>query len=248
MKLFCKLLSVSLCLLPALAEAALIQNGGFEDVVPFNPANQAFFTPGQAIGNAGGWVAVGNSGTDVVILTTSYSEPQFSVTQFNAHSGNQAIDLTGSYNQGPSAGIQQTVVTTAGLSYHLSFWLGTATPTFGTGQPSGYVDPATVNLKIDNGAAVSFTNTNRTDGFVNWSQFSYDFVAAGSSTLITFLNGTAGNSTGQVSTSGSWYTGLDDVDLTLNAATVPAPASLALILSALPGLAMVRVRRRNNAV
>src|SRR5262245_64698160 len=109
MKLLAKLLAVSICLVPAVADAGLIANGGFEDAVVFNPVNQAFFTPGQAIGNPGGWVAVGNSGTDVVVLASAYSEPQFSVTQFNSHSGSQAIDLTGSYNQGPSTGVKETV-------------------------------------------------------------------------------------------------------------------------------------------
>jgi len=248
MKLFSILLLAPLSLAPAAADAGLIVNGGFDDPISFNVVEQSFFSPGQAIGAAGGWVAVGNSGTDIVGLKTTYSEPQFSVTQFNAHTGNAAIDLTGSYNQGTSTGVKQTVATTTGLNYHLSFWLGTATPTFGTSAASGYHDPATVNLTINGIAASSFTNSNRTNGFVNWQQFSYDFVAAGSSTLITFLNGTAGNSTGVISTQGSWYAGLDDVNLDVSAVTVPAPASLGLVLTALPaGLGMVRVRRRNAA-
>ncbi|MFO1095107.1 MAG: VPLPA-CTERM sorting domain-containing protein [Planctomycetaceae bacterium] len=248
MKLFYKLLSVALCLLPAVADAGLIANGGFEDPVSFNSANQAFFTPGQSVGNPGGWVAVGNAGTNVVVLPTTYSEPTYSVTQFNAHSGNQAIDLTGGFNQGTSTGVKETVATTSGLSYHLTFWVGTATPTFGTDSASGYHDPATINLSINGSSVGSYTNSNRTNGFVNWAQFSYDFIASGSSTLVTFLNGTAGDATGQTSTSGSWYAGLDDVDLTLrSSAAVPAPASLVLALTGLPGLAMLRIRRRKSA-
>src|SRR5262249_38765310 len=110
------------------------------------------------------------------------------VSQFNAEDGLNSLDVTGIANQGSSAGVEQVVATVPGQEYQLIFYIGRVTPNSG---PSGvYPTPATVDVSIDGGARMHFTNSNVTNGVINWQQFSAMFAAAGSSTTIDFLNGT----------------------------------------------------------
>ncbi|MGO9107622.1 MAG: PEP-CTERM sorting domain-containing protein [Thermoguttaceae bacterium] len=206
-------------------QAGLISDGGFEDPV-LSPGAVSQFTPGQSIGGA--WTVLGNQGTNVNLVQTTYSEPLNNVTAFNAEEGLNSVDLTGTTNQGPSVGIEQSVATTAGQQYALSFFVGRVTPTSGPGGP--YSLPATVDLSINGGTSISFTNSNITDGMVNWMQLSDTFVATGSSTTIAFLNGEP---------AGDNFAGLDNVVLTPS----PEPTTLALLGSALLGLAVVYLRR-----
>jgi hypothetical protein len=200
-----------LCLYPGRAHADLIVNGGFEDPV-LNPAEIRLFTPGQLVGSAG-WTVLGDSGTNIYVIQTTYAEPWNNISGYNAQEGLNSVDLSGDNNQGPSAGIRQTVSTVQGQQYALSFYVGSATRTDG---PGGGFGPATADLSIDGGARISFTNSDSTSGFVNWKQFTYEFTAASNSTTIDFLNGTP------IGT--SVETGLDNVSLT----AVPEPSSLML--------------------
>lgn len=210
--------------------ADLIQNGGFEQPPVPGTYPQLLDVPGGS-GLITGWTTLGN---DVLLIGNSYSEPGNGVT-FNAQSGNQSLDITGVGNTGPTDGITQTVNgTTAGQAYTLTFWVGKATSNLTS--DTIYVGPASVGLKIDGGAVMTFTNSNSTPGAVNWQQFSIQFVATGSSTAITFLNETP---------VGTNYAGLDGV--TLNA--VPEPGPLTLCAAGLPlflGISWFRNRRASR--
>lgn len=230
---------------PTTAWAEMIVDGGFENPVLASGGVQAY-TPGQSFGGPGGWLSLGNPGTSVGILQTSVSEPGNGMTAFNAHAGFNSFDLTGPYNQGPSLGISETVATVAGQGYLLTFYVGTATPTFGTSLASFYHDPGTVDLSIDGGSRLHFTNTSRTNGFVNWKQFSYEFIASSSTTTISFFNGTAPinnnvNSTG-IGSNGSNYVGLDDVSLN----SVPVPSSLTMVAGFVATITVAGVIRRRG--
>jgi hypothetical protein len=199
--------------------ANLVVNGGFETPVLAGGVSQ-LFTPGQAIG---AWTVIGNAGTNVTITQNAYSESFNNVSQFNAEEGLNSLDITGASNQGSSAGVEQLVATIAGQQYQLSLWVGRVTP---TGGPGGvYATPATVDLSINGGARGHFTNSNITNGMINWQQFSTTFTAIGSSTTIDFLNGTTDNN----------EAGLDNVAL----ATVPEPCSAVLAAFGVIGLAAV---------
>lgn len=220
---------IALLTLGAPAKADLLINGGFETPV-LSSGSFITYTPGQVVGS--GWTAVGAA---VTLLQTAYGEPANGIPQFNAQEGLNSLDLTGPFNTGPSAGVQQTVATVAGEQYTLSFYVGRATPASGPGN--FYPTPATVDLSIDGGPRQSFTNSQITLGALNWRQFTTTFTAAGSSTTITFLNGTpAGNN----------EAGLDNVVLVRTA--VPEPASLALTgLGALGLIGFGRRRARAKA-
>jgi hypothetical protein len=212
---------LALAALSALATQAqaqnLISNGGFETPVTVGGSSSTLASGSTTIT---GWQVVG---PNILLLNTGYTEPNVS---FAAHSGLNSVDLTGAGNVGPTAGITQTVATTIGQAYLLSFWLGNAD---GSGN-SSYLLPSALNLSINGGAAQAFSNSDTTTFTLNWKQFSTGFVATGTSTTLGFLNATGATDS---------EAGLDDVVLV----AVPEPATAALALAGLAGVWM-RVRRR----
>jgi hypothetical protein len=212
---------LALAALSALATQAqaqnLISNGGFETPVTVGGSSTTLASGSTTIT---GWQVVG---PNILLLNTGYTEPNVS---FAAHSGLNSVDLTGAGNVGPTAGITQTVATTIGQAYLLSFWLGNAD---GSGN-SSYLLPSALNLSINGGAAQAFSNSDTTTFTLNWKQFSTGFVATGTSTTLGFLNATGATDS---------EAGLDDVVLV----AVPEPATAALALAGLAGVWM-RVRRR----
>lgn len=218
--------TASALMLSSLSASAQVVNPGFELPV-ITPGGLGIYNGG---GNAGGWDVVG---TQVMLVSNTYTEPN-GVTNgtllFNAHSGLASMDLTGAGNNGTTAGVQQSIATMIGQNYTLSFWVGRATGNTFYGVAS------TVDLSIDGGSRVSFTNSNTTADQINWQQFSYGFTASAASTQITFFNGTA--------SSGNNYVGLDDVTLTTSAVVTPEPASVVLLGAGLAGIAGFASRRQ----
>ena len=205
------------CTTTNVCAANIILNGSFEDPV---------LTPGEALdvngpGNGGtgagipDWTVVGNQ---INVIQTLYSEPNNGMVQFNAQDGHNALDLTGSFNSGPTDGIMQTAATTPGHMYDLSFYVGRAQSNNGASQ---YQDPSSVGVSINGGSQISFTNSNGApSGFIGWEQFTESFTATTSSTTIAFYNDTPLN---------TYYAGLDNVVLTDAGAATPEPAGLALL-------------------
>jgi hypothetical protein len=208
---------------PALAAANLIVNGGFE-APPQNDGSFQLFGAGAT--NLTGWEVLGPARNSVAILDTAYHEA--GVT-FNAFGGDQALDITGGENTGPTAGIRQTVNTRAGQRYLLSFWVGNA-----DGR-SDYAGTSTIFLGINDHLPTRFENADITAHGVNWKLFSTSFSATSQHTDIVFNNGTAARNDG----AGDNYAGLDNVRLT----AVPEPATWAMMIAGF-GLAGATLRRR----
>src|SRR5579863_3065181 len=100
---------------PASATTNLIKNGSFEmPVVPVGGFKE--FSTGQSFT---GWQVVGARGS-VAIVSGNY---QGGGITFNAETGAQWIDLTGDESN-MAAGVSQSVATTSGTEYHLTFWVG----------------------------------------------------------------------------------------------------------------------------
>ena len=219
-QLRCGALLVVLTCPAAAAHANLIVDGGFE--VPF-------LLPGAAVGVSGGgsigaWSVVG---AGVAHIETSYGEPGNGITAFNSQEGLNSLDLTGLGNEGPTSGVEQGVATTVGQTYRLSFFVGRA-----GGNAPFYVTPATVDLSIDGGPRLGFTNSGLTPGFNNWQEFTIFFDAALPTTTLTFYNGTPGPTA---------EAGLDDVVLE-PAAAVPEPATATLLCAGVTALIALRFR------
>jgi hypothetical protein len=169
------------------------------------------------------------------------AENEFWVTSPNSYNlsaapGNGSsyfVDLTGQANNKPYGGLEQTIATTAGVTYTLSFDLGASTEWNGSGLSAAA-------LTASAGATskpFSFAPT----AWNQWQAESLTFTATGSSTTIEFLAN---------STYTSEYVGLDNVSVTQNVTTVnstpeidPASAMSALTLL-LGSAAILRGRRR----
>ncbi|HZZ21718.1 MAG TPA: hypothetical protein VFE60_03675 [Roseiarcus sp.] len=140
------------------------------------------------------------------------------------------VDLTGTINTAPYDSVSQTIATTAGAHYTLTFDLGSA-------MQWGIQDGVTASAGSTSG---TFTSTNPGDSSNFWNSETLDFVATGASTLIT-LAGASGHS----------YIGVDNVAVVETAGGVPESSTWAMILLGFAGVAYLgyrRAREPNEAV
>jgi hypothetical protein len=183
--------------------AGLIVNGSFEDpAVPIGGYTN-FLAGSTAIT---GWTVVG---VDSSVVNTSFTQ---SGITFNAQEGQQWIDLAGVTSNDMSSGVSQSVATTVGREYELSFYVGSTTD-------HSLFFPSTVDLSIDGGSRVHYSNTDPPPTtMLDWKRFTVDFTATHSMTNLTFLNGDLRN---------NYVTALDNVQL-IGVASVPEPSSLVM--------------------
>ncbi len=196
-------------LLIANRASATIINGSFETpVVP----SSSFINYGGGSTAITGWTVVG---VETSVVNTTFTQ---SGITFQAQSGNQWADMAGVTSNSNSSGLRQIVATVPGQLYNLEFYVGSATG-------GGVFFPATVDLSIDGGARVSYFNPTGPSDALNWMHFSVPFTATSAATSLTFFNGSAAN---------NFISALDNV--TLEAAPVPEPSTLALLGTVTIGL------------
>lgn len=221
MKFVVTALAALIATAPATAAVNLVVNGDFEAAPAANGSYIQYFGGGSFPG----WSV---TGSDVIVIDESYSEQGL---VFNAQGGSQnAIDLTGAGNTGPADGIVQTIATAAGQKYRLIFFVGNASPT--GGNAGSYTQPSTVNLSINGGLPISYTNAVNVPFGIDYKQFSLDFTATGATTL-AFSNGTVGDN----------MLGLD----TVSVSAVPEPATWGLMIVGF-GMVGLAARRRKIIV
>jgi hypothetical protein len=193
---------------PALAAPNLIIDGSFED--PPNVSGYQLFGNGGLI--SGAWHV---EGVNVAVVSQDYFPPHLL-----AQDGVQTMDLTG-VSDSATNGIYQTIATTIGQTYALSFYVGS--------QGVSNTGPAVVNLRIDGGPNVAYSNAYMGNETL-WLLYTTTFTATSSSSTIGFYNGSG--------TRDNW-TGLDNVTLT----AVPDPG-LPLLMTGLALVAACVSRRR----
>jgi Protein of unknown function (DUF642) len=199
-----------------MARANLLTNGDFETGVtpPQTNGNQQTIPAGST--NITGWTATGGPGSDGIAWLANGN--QFGVS---SESGVDFLDLTGLRDTAPYFGVSQSIPTTIGQTYTLSFFIGV--------DNSNGLFTGPVGVSASAGAtSQTFSNINPTGTGNIWTPESLNFTATGTSTAIT-LTGTQGNQ----------YIGLDNVSVV----ATPEPASLALLTLTAPLL----LRRRRTA-
>ncbi len=204
--------------------ANLITNGSFA-----TPSAPPGFFSNYLVGSTAltGWLVTGPAGTEVSTVSGSFS--QNGVT-FNAQSGSQWLDLTGA-GSNSREGVSQTVATTVGDKYQLSFYIGNTTggSIFGT--------TSTVDVLLNGVATFADTNSNVSNTDLNWELFTQTFVAGSASTALDFVNGDPGNDNSN---------GLENIVLVdlgpSGTHSVPEPATLSLLVLCLAGIGFARPR------
>ena len=201
---YCALLASSFMAIEPQAQAVqLLVNPGFE--LPAIISNNCGGGPAAScetffIGDSiGGWTAVGPGGAraPVIGLTSAFTDN--GADHYTAEEGNQSLDLTGLANQGAN-GVEQTVTTTPGFGYGLSFFVGNEDNSL-----PNYALNSSIELLINGVNEGIFTSTGNVFHDVSWAGFTFDFIASAASTTIDFINATPVS---------DGYAGLDNVALT----------------------------------
>ena len=207
----------------ASASANLITNGSFESpVVPIGSFTN--FSPGSNL--LTGWAVVDNS---VSVVSGDFAQLGIS---FPAQDGAQWLDLTG-FGVNSVEGVAQTIPTTIGHTYRLSFYVGNV-----SGSVFGVA--STIDTFLNGGLA--FTDTNDTPGTTqNWEQFIHEFVADSALTTILFRNADAASDNSN---------GLDNIVLLdlgrVGVPAVPEPGALGLLALSVAGVGLMRTRARSG--
>lgn len=184
---------VLLAIAAAPADAAnLIRNGSFE--FPATPdGSYTVYSTGQSFNH---WTVVGASG-NVATINSNFASCAHT---FPAKRGTAFLDLTGTSNT--ATGVQQTISTTPGATYALTFYVGNIYDT-----TSGCGTTSTVEVFIDGADLGSFANKwGKSITAISWRKFSTEFVAQSGSTTISLLNGDPASDA---------VNGLDGVSVTL---------------------------------
>lgn len=215
------------------ARAQTIVDGGFEATNV--PAGSA---PGYAIGSTAipGWTVINHDST----TQTATNNRDIAVLGNGAFGlstpfGIDFVDLTG-YNDNPAyAGVGQTITTSIGQAYNLTFWLGASLT---DGRYAGPVS-ALVYFGAQTATAFNTGPSNLTATNMIWTMQNVVFTARTTSTLV----GIVGNSS-----TGGQFIGLDNVSIApVAGGGVPEPASWAMMLAGFGAMGLAMRRRRKVA-
>jgi hypothetical protein len=208
-------------LAPGAFASNLVINGSFE--IPTLGGQSLSYATGST--GLTGWTVTGSicGGSCVVQIRGDYTEPSnVGTIAFQPEDGSYSLDLTGAGNT-VDGGIMQTVTTTPGTPYLLTFWVGNQDD-----RASFYPFPSSLQLFLNSVSQGLYSNANSTDNALNWQQFSLAFVGTGSDT-IEFRSATP---------PGDSELGLDNVAVE----ATPEPASFCLMGAGALGLALLRKR------
>jgi Protein of unknown function (DUF642)/PEP-CTERM motif len=204
------------------ARANLITNGGFGDpngnFVANDPGGADLVSPGST--DITGWTISGGFPVAWIPSGGLYGG-------LDPSPGNPSaffLDLTGVTDHPPFDSVSQTIATTAGAHYQLTFDLGSAIQW-------GIQDGVTASAGSTSGTFIS-TNPGTSNNFWDSSE-TLNFVASGPSTLITLAGST-----------GFSYIGVDNVSVVeTSPGGVPEPSTWAMMLVGFAGLGYAGYRR-----
>ena len=197
------------------AAQAVVVNGSFEDTAGFvNQGNDTMSLPAGST-TMTGWTVVGGVGASLAWIGPTNP---FSLTASN---GGYFLDLTDYRDSPPFGGVSQSISTTIGGKYLLSFDLGSS---------AQYRAPDSVFAAAGSTNGI-FTSQNTLNNI--WEHETLLFTATSTSTLISLT----GNS-------GSAYIGLDNVNVS---SAVPEPSTWAMMILGFLGVGFVAYRRKSRS-
>jgi hypothetical protein len=177
------------------ARAGLVVNGSFEEAT--NAATLAYISLSPGATNIPGWTTTN--------AELTWDGPEIGLTPpLTAAQGGDFLDLTGTHDASPYGAVFQTLATTIGQPYQVSFELGS--DKYYDSYYSGgvlFTAPA-VTVSLNDVAAFSATNNFPTLSNY-WHTWSFEFTASASNTKLMFTG---------VSTVRLAYIGLDNVTVT----------------------------------
>jgi hypothetical protein len=221
---FCRLLTAGCFIIWAgHAQANMLTNGSFESGTFVGDPNK---TDILASGSSAmtGWTTTNGTNTAWIENGNPWNIP--------AADGSFFLDLTGYFDSVTYGGVTQTVATTIGTHYTLTFDLG-----YG-GNSGLFGGPVSVNVSAG-GSPTTFTSGSGTPNPAVWDLETFNFTATSTTTALTITG---------LSTTGGDYIGLDNADLELaTVGAVPEPATFGIVGVTLIGLAAFRLRQRTKA-
>ncbi|HXI98944.1 MAG TPA: DUF642 domain-containing protein [Gemmatimonadaceae bacterium] len=140
------------------------------------------FNTGQSLD---GWTVTGEGSVSTV--SRNFQQDGFT---FPAHDGAQALNLTG-FTSNSATGVSQTVTTTVGAHYTLTFWVGNlfdSNGIFGRGTNAAGGTSSTVLVFVDGTQMGSAFNADLGFTMLNWQTFTFLFTAAAATTTIELRN------------------------------------------------------------
>jgi hypothetical protein len=202
------------------AQADLVTNGSFEN------------TGSTFVGDVNKTDVLASGSSAIPGWTTTNGVPLAWIENGNpwnipASDGSFFLDLTSYADFGTYGGVTQTLATTAGTNYVVTFDLG-----YG-GNSAGFSGPVSVTATAGGSSGI-FTSPSGDPNPALWSTETLGFMATSSTTQLTITG---------LSTAGGFYIGLDNVHA--EAATVgavPEPRTIYLLGSVLVGLVIRRQR------
>lgn len=215
--------------------ANLLVNGSFEQAGPLGLPTGTGLSVGA--GNAStipGWTVIGGHAADGAAWLSN-GNPFGPTTPF----GSYFLDLTGYGDVFPYYGVSQTIATTAGASYTLSFDLGVDQ------ADTRYNGP--IGVRASAGSATQdFVGVTSAGAGSQWTGLTLGFTATSSSTVISILGLQAHGAAG--ATGGGQYIGLDNVSVDGTTTppppiSTPEPASLLVLTAGLAALGLRRCQR-----
>jgi len=173
--------------------AGLLVNGGFEAAT--NAATLDYISLSSGSANIPGWTTTN--------AELTWDGPSLSISPvLTAAQGSDFLDLTGVHDAPPYGGVFQTITTTVGQQYQVSFELGSDTywDSYYTGSFAAPVVAVSLN------GVVAFSATNNFPNLSNyWQAWSFYFTASATSTTLMFTGANASRVA---------YIGLDNVIVT----------------------------------